>query len=1115
MPRGERPLDDGDSPLLRFAGDLRQIRADAGSPTYRELAQRAHFSVATLSEAAGGRKLPSLDVTLAYVRACGGDEQTWSQRWHEVDESLFQSRVSPSPYVGLSAFTREDAHRFFGREKLTNVLKERLETQRFLAVFGASGEGKSSLLKAGLAQHFGNPVSCTPGTDPDASIADALAKNPDLLIVDQFEELFTLCEDPVQRQAFLDMLLNAPCKTAIAVRSDFYPHCSQHPDLAEALTDAQVLIGTMTPDELRRAITQPAATVNCTVENSLLTTLIAEATGRSGVLPLVSHALLETWHRKRGNILTAGAYQAAGGIDGALAQSAEAAYAELTEDQQHLARQLLLRLAADGTKRPVPRSEVIGDEVLDVLANARLVTVGEDTVEVTHEALFRAWPRLATWLDEDREGLKTHRRLTEAARLWEELHHDSGALYRTVRLTEATEWAARTEPTLTKTEDAFLTASKNLSRRRTRRLRWAAAGLIALVLATTISAVTATQQRREVERLGLVTQSQQLAALSAALLHSNPDEAARKAAEAYRISPTTEARSQVLSVQVGHPREVRPIQGHGLRAGHGVIALLQDSGARMFDGTTLANVRTLRENEQVIALDIAPDGRIAIMDEKGRVTVQADSDAEPVVVRESGTMANIGFIEGGRALLVGTQIWDLETRRMRGELPVGAGWVSLDFVDGTLAAVTQTSVSFWNPGTGQRTGGFDLDVPVSAVQMLSGDLVAVGTFDGQIRLWSTVTGTVVRTLPSHKAGPVALAASADRTVLASATYNESELHMWDVVHSTALPPVTVEPGTRDMAFTDDGRLVWLGESTMRLLPRAAVPVSSAYPVRALAVDPDGTILTFDDRGTVERHDAALRSLGRLDTGAPGRTLARFSQDGRTLVSAGQDQPIEVRETATGRRTATLTTPNKDKPPVTVAFSAGHDVLAAGGDRSSTVWTPSGAPTLIDSSSDGEPTAATFGRNDHEVVLGSQWGLLVVRDTTTWKTSNLGVIHQGPVRVLATSPDKRTLATGGDDGLITLWDTSTWRKKGELRGHTGAVAALEFSPDSTRLASGGNDKTVVVWDMSTQQTWATLRGHAQGVTHLAWMPDGRSVVSAGQDSVLVWPLDVESALRALS
>ncbi len=231
----------------------------------------------------------------------------------------------------------------------------------------------------------------------------------------------------------------------------------------------------------------------------------------------------------------------------------------MTGDQQHLARQLLLRLGADGTKRPVPRAEVMGDEVLDVLANARLVTVGENTVEVTHEALFRAWPRLATWLDEDREGLRTHHRLTEASRLWEELERDSGALYRTVRLAEASEWAKRTEPVLTRTEDAFLTASQHLTRRRTRRLRWAAAGLVALVLAATGSAVSASQQRREVERLLHITQSQQLAALSAALVGSNPDEAARKALEAYRIYPTQEARSQALSLAAGRQRELKPI----------------------------------------------------------------------------------------------------------------------------------------------------------------------------------------------------------------------------------------------------------------------------------------------------------------------------------------------------------------------------------------------------------------------------------------------------------------------------------------------------------------------------------------------------------------------------
>ncbi|KJK52272.1 hypothetical protein UK23_03815 [Lentzea aerocolonigenes] len=1083
---------------MRFAGDLRRLRAEAGGPPYRELARKAHFSVTTLSEAAAGRKLPGLDVTLAYVRACGGDENTWSQRWHEVDESLFQSRVSPSPYVGLSAFTREDADRFFGREKLTIALRERLETQNFLAVFGASGEGKSSLLKAGLAQHFGNPISCTPGTDPDASIADALGKNPDLLIVDQFEELFTLCEDPVQRQAFLDLLLNAPCKTTIAIRSDFYPHCSQHPDLAEALTDAQVLIGTMTPDELRRAITQPAATVNCTVEGALLTTLIAEATGRSGVLPLVSHALLETWHRKRGNILTLGAYKAAGGIDGALAQSAETAYAELTEDQQPRARQLLLRLAADGTKRPVPRSEVIGDEVLDVLANARLVTVGENTVEVTHEALFRAWPRLAAWLDEDREGLKTHRRLTEAARLWEELDRDSGALYRTVRLTEATDWAARTEPALTKTEDAFLTASKNLSRRRTRRLRWAAAGLIALVLATTASAVTASQQRAEVERLGRITQSQQLAALSAALMASNPDEAARKALTAYQTSPTQEARSQVLSTAFNRQREIN-VNGYSVVAGNGLIGLATEHGAQLYDSTTLAHIADLPTNGSVYGLHFAGDGHIAVADPTGKVTLRSGPRGEPEVLRESGDQTALAFTDDSRELIVGGQIWDLATRRIRAELPIGTVPRSVDVLGDTLAVYGHDSVTLWSISKAQQTGGFTINGRISDLELLPGDQAVVGTMDGPVQLWSTTTGKQIRELTSSRS-PVNLETSDDRTILAVMSLGEDEIRLWDLVHDTALPSLRMDRLKHDAAFTPDGRLVVLTDTSLRVWSRGSVPMASGHAMRALAVDPDGTVLTFDDGGFIERRDAGTGPISRVATGVTNRSAAAFSKDGKLLATSGNGEKLAVRNVADGKVVRSLDTSGSGTPAVLTR-----------------AWPVQPEPSSVQVSSvfGGEPTAIAFGRSDHDLVIGSEDGVVAIRDTGTWNTTGLGRVHDGAVRTFALSPDKRTLATGGDDGLITLWDTTTWKKTGELRGHTSGVTALEFSPDSTRLASGGKDKNVVVWDLHQNNVWATLTGHTQGVTHVAWMPDGRAVVSAGADAVIKWPLDVETALRALA
>ncbi|MDX8054557.1 hypothetical protein SK571_34760 [Lentzea sp. BCCO 10_0798] len=547
-----------------------------GNRATGELSRRAHFSASTLSDAAGGRKLPGLDATLAYVRACHGDEAAWERRWHDLAVVMAQSKVSdgPSPCVSLNPFTALDADRFFGREALTHTLLDRLQRQPFLAVFGASGEGKSSLLKAGIAAKFPDAVVCTPGPDPDAALADALAHGPDLLVVDQFEELFTLCEDEVQRTAFLDALLAADCRRVIAVRSDFYPQCAQYPKLAEALTDAQVLLGTMTPDELRRAITQPAASVGCTVETALLTTLVAEAAGRSGVLPLVSHALLETWHRRRGNTLTLSGYQAAGGIQGALAQSAEAAFATLDDEQQRLAKHLLLRLGADGTRRLVPRQDVVGEEVLDVLADTRLITVDEHTVAVTHEALFQAWPRLRAWLDEDHEGLRTHRRLTDAARTWQELGRDAGSLYRATRLAETTEWLTRARPELTGTEREFIGASRTLERRRSRRLRWVAAGLSALLLATSATAVVAVQQRREVDRLELVRRSQELAETSEALAGSDPERAARTAAEAYRTYPTVKARGRVLSAVAAASR------GREITAdGAGLGRVLKHNGA--------------------------------------------------------------------------------------------------------------------------------------------------------------------------------------------------------------------------------------------------------------------------------------------------------------------------------------------------------------------------------------------------------------------------------------------------------------------------------------------------------------------------------------------------------
>jgi hypothetical protein len=355
MGRPERPLDPDAGPLQRFAYDLRQLRRRAGGIGYRQLARQAHYSATALSEAAGGEVLPSLAVTLAYVEACGGNLDEWEARWSAVAAQLepgddcTEPTDTKAPYLGLATFQPDDASRYFGRQRLVGELLGRLTAGRFLAVFGASGSGKSSLLRAGLlpAVWAGRvpgsqdwpTVLFTPGRHPleetaihvaalrgispgslhadlavnpgslDLAIRQALAhRSPAtqaLLIVDQFEEVFTLCADERERTAFVAALLGSVAdggrtRVILGIRADFYGRCADYPALVTALRDRQVLIGPMSSDELRDAIVEPASAEGLRVEPALVATVLADIAGRPGALPLLSHALLETWRRRRG-----------------------------------------------------------------------------------------------------------------------------------------------------------------------------------------------------------------------------------------------------------------------------------------------------------------------------------------------------------------------------------------------------------------------------------------------------------------------------------------------------------------------------------------------------------------------------------------------------------------------------------------------------------------------------------------------------------------------------------------------------------------------------------------------------------------------------------------------
>lgn len=449
-----------------------------------------------------------------------------------------------SPFLGLQYFDEKDADRFFGREMLVAKIAARLAGSRFLAVIGASGSGKSSVVRAGVIPALrrgerladgGLPPTdsgqwdiriFTPSARPLEALAASLTRDSEsisaattlradleqdshslalaarrllsqngrkrlLLVIDQFEEIFTQCRQDVERKAFLENLLQAanpenpqPVSVLLTLRADFYTQLAQHEGLRERVAQHQEFIGAMNREELTRAILQPAALGNWKVQAGLVEVLLDDLGSEPGALPLLSHALLETWKRRRGRVMTVSGYTEAGGVQGAIAQTAEAVFRQrLTPAQQPIARMIFIKLAEMGesaldTRRRAAFSELITratdpttiDTVLDILTEARLVTTGTlepgnaRVVEVAHEAIIREWPTLREWLNQNRAGLILRRQLTEAANDWLKLERDSGALLRGARLRQMLAWAGENADLVSLLEQEFLDASQEAAR---------------------------------------------------------------------------------------------------------------------------------------------------------------------------------------------------------------------------------------------------------------------------------------------------------------------------------------------------------------------------------------------------------------------------------------------------------------------------------------------------------------------------------------------------------------------------------------------------------------------------------------------------------------------------
>ena len=757
--------------------------------------------------------------------------------------------VETCPYKGLAAFERDDSAYFFGRERLVGELAARTVQVGLLGVVGASGSGKSSVIGAGLLPSLGagllpgsenwKQVAIRPGERPMNALRAALSSgaedpieaalemlSPDgrlVLVVDQFEETFTLCAGEAERSDFVEALTGAaerwPENVAVilAIRADYYGHCASYTDLAEALAANHVLVGPLTREELKRAIELPGRRAGLRVESALADALVEEVSDEPGGLPLLSTALVELWQTREDGWIRMEAHEQTGGVRGAVSRLAETSYEQLSPAEREAARRLFLRLVASGEGETITRRRVELDEfdlardpdaaaVLTHLTQDRLLTKTEDTVEVAHEALLREWPRLQAWLEEDVQGHQLRQHLTLAAQQWDETGRDASEVYRGARLSAALDWAATRGPDLNEQERDFLSVSRQASEREAERQHRMNRRLRALLVGTTVFLVVAllagglalVQRGRardeavRAEHQARIASAHELAAAAAANLDIDPERSILLALEA--VDATWKA-----------DRTVVPDAEEALHRA------LQES-------------RVVLTVPQGRAIAVSADGkRFATTGQDGTATVWATDTGTRLLtlLGHNGPVNGIAFSPDG-SLLATTgddrtvRLWDAASGRkihvLRGhrDLVLGAAFSP----DGSLLATSSQdgTVRIWNVAAGTQhlvlrgppgQKFWNLFRPTPAFSP-DGSRVASGGWKST-PIWDLATGKISTVLPGQFEA-YAVAFSPDGTRVATGVGLNAQT--WDA--QTGRPLTTLSGHTGDVlsiAYSPDGQRI--------------------------------------------------------------------------------------------------------------------------------------------------------------------------------------------------------------------------------------------------------------------------------------------------------------------